>query len=228
VHYEQAITNAPDGRIDRYYDPSTDQFLSIDPDVAETGQPYAFTGDDPLNATDPLGLCWSPIGCGTLKRATHDVRKVAHKAVHVADDVRHGAAATGHWVKAHPQDIAFAASVLAIPATGGASLALGAVAVGASGYAAYQDASHGKWVSAGLDALGAVGGAASVFQGAAALSDAANASRAFDSPASSILSQASAANAASADVINRVGLYLGAGSLGVSALFGGSLPGDGG
>jgi len=25
--------------------------------VAETGQPYAFTGDDPLNSTDPLGLC---------------------------------------------------------------------------------------------------------------------------------------------------------------------------
>ena len=42
--------------MDRYYDPSTDQFLSVDPDLAETGQPYAFTGDDPLNATDPLGL----------------------------------------------------------------------------------------------------------------------------------------------------------------------------
>ena len=42
--------------VDRYYDPSTDQFLSVDPLVAETGQPYAFTGDDPLNATDPLGL----------------------------------------------------------------------------------------------------------------------------------------------------------------------------
>ena len=42
--------------VDRYYDPATDQFLSVDPDVAETGQPYAFTGDDPLNATDPLGL----------------------------------------------------------------------------------------------------------------------------------------------------------------------------
>ncbi len=41
--------------IDRYYDPSTDQFMSVDPDVMETGQPYAFTGDDPLNATDPLG-----------------------------------------------------------------------------------------------------------------------------------------------------------------------------
>jgi RHS repeat-associated protein len=42
--------------VGRYYDPSTDQFLSIDPDVAETGQPYAYTADDPLNATDPLGL----------------------------------------------------------------------------------------------------------------------------------------------------------------------------
>ncbi len=42
--------------VGRYYDPSTDQCLSVDPDLMETGQPYAFTGDDPLNATDPLGL----------------------------------------------------------------------------------------------------------------------------------------------------------------------------
>jgi hypothetical protein len=43
------------GRVDRYYDPSTDQFLSVDPLVAGTGQPYAFTNDDPLNETDPSG-----------------------------------------------------------------------------------------------------------------------------------------------------------------------------
>jgi hypothetical protein len=42
--------------LNRYYDPSTEQFLSVDSDVAQTGQPYAFTADDPLNATDPLGL----------------------------------------------------------------------------------------------------------------------------------------------------------------------------
>jgi RHS repeat-associated protein len=42
--------------INRYYDPATDQFLSIDPDVASTNQPYIFTNDDPLNAEDPLGL----------------------------------------------------------------------------------------------------------------------------------------------------------------------------
>jgi hypothetical protein len=41
--------------VNRYYDPATDQFLSIDPDVATTDQPYVFTNDDPLNETDALG-----------------------------------------------------------------------------------------------------------------------------------------------------------------------------
>jgi hypothetical protein len=44
------------GRVGRYYDPSTDQFLSVDPLVAETGQPYAYTGDDPVNSSDPSGM----------------------------------------------------------------------------------------------------------------------------------------------------------------------------
>ena len=35
--------------INRYYDPSTAQFLSIDPLVASTGQPYQYAGDDPVN-----------------------------------------------------------------------------------------------------------------------------------------------------------------------------------
>jgi Bacterial EndoU nuclease len=30
--------------------------------VDETGQPYAYTGDDPVNGTDPLGLCNLPSG----------------------------------------------------------------------------------------------------------------------------------------------------------------------
>jgi RHS repeat-associated protein len=41
--------------INRYYDPATDEFLSIDPDVATTDQPYVFTNDNPLNSEDPLG-----------------------------------------------------------------------------------------------------------------------------------------------------------------------------
>jgi RHS repeat-associated protein len=42
--------------INRYYDPSTDQFLSNDPDVATTNQAFVFTNDNPLNSTEPLGL----------------------------------------------------------------------------------------------------------------------------------------------------------------------------
>lgn len=42
--------------VNRYYDPTTDQFMSIDPAVATTDQPYVFTNDNPLNETDSLGL----------------------------------------------------------------------------------------------------------------------------------------------------------------------------
>src|ERR1019366_431953 len=42
--------------VNRYYDPTTDQFLSIDPSVAKTNQPFLFANDNPLVATDPLGL----------------------------------------------------------------------------------------------------------------------------------------------------------------------------
>jgi RHS repeat-associated protein len=41
----------------RWYDPATDQFTSVDPDVAQTGEPYAYAGDDPVNGWDPSGLC---------------------------------------------------------------------------------------------------------------------------------------------------------------------------
>ncbi len=40
----------------RYYDPSTGQFLTEDPLQAVTGQPYNYAADDPLNQNDPAGL----------------------------------------------------------------------------------------------------------------------------------------------------------------------------
>jgi hypothetical protein len=43
----------------------------------ETGQPYAYVADNPVNGTDPLGLCWPSWACG------------AENAV--------GGAATGAW-----------------------------------------------------------------------------------------------------------------------------------
>ncbi len=48
--------------VNRYYDPSTGQFLSVDPLVGVTDQPYQYVGGDPVNGSDPLGLCnWNPI-----------------------------------------------------------------------------------------------------------------------------------------------------------------------
>ena len=40
----------------RWYDPNTSEFMTVDPELAETGQPYAFAGDDPVNETDPSGM----------------------------------------------------------------------------------------------------------------------------------------------------------------------------
>jgi hypothetical protein len=48
----------PQSLVGRYYDPGTGQFLTVDPDVMETGQAYAYTGDDPVNGVDPDGLSW--------------------------------------------------------------------------------------------------------------------------------------------------------------------------
>ena len=45
--------------VNRYYDPSSYQFLNIDPKVGTTMQPYAFVSGNPLNGTDPLGLATS-------------------------------------------------------------------------------------------------------------------------------------------------------------------------
>ncbi|MEO9180359.1 MAG: RHS repeat-associated core domain-containing protein, partial [Acidimicrobiales bacterium] len=70
--------------INRYYDPTTDQFLSIDPDVMATDQPYVFTNDDPLNGTDPTGLLclWGCIAHGIATGFDHTRHFVAaHKTV---------------------------------------------------------------------------------------------------------------------------------------------------
>jgi len=87
----QTTTFAFEGSINRYYDPTTGQFLSVDPLVGITVQAYAYSGDDPVNMTDPLGLWgWNPIS---------DV-------VQAATDVGHDVAAGANWVAHHPLQIA--------------------------------------------------------------------------------------------------------------------------
>ena len=48
--------------VNRYYDPVTGQFLSVDPDVRSTNEPYGYANGDPVIVSDPTGLAaigWS-------------------------------------------------------------------------------------------------------------------------------------------------------------------------
>ncbi len=45
-----------DYMVNRYYTPTSAEFLSVDPMLGSTHQPYAFANGDPLNESDPLGL----------------------------------------------------------------------------------------------------------------------------------------------------------------------------
>ena len=61
--------------VGRYYDPETGQFLTVDPLVDQTGQPYAYIKGNPVNLMDPSGLwCWNP---GSVHCWTSDVSTVA-------------------------------------------------------------------------------------------------------------------------------------------------------
>ena len=48
--------------INRYYDPGTGQFISVDPDLSDTLQPYSYASDDPVVLSDPTGLEWWDYG----------------------------------------------------------------------------------------------------------------------------------------------------------------------
>jgi RHS repeat-associated protein len=50
----------------RWYDPTTGQFLSVDPLAADTGATYNYAGDNPTDETDPTGLCGSLSSWGSF------------------------------------------------------------------------------------------------------------------------------------------------------------------
>jgi hypothetical protein len=131
------LTVLPECSINRYYDPATDEFMSIDPDVATTDQPYLFTGDDPLNAEDPLGQCW---GCSFF-----------HAVAHVADNV-------GDFVNKYKVSIGLAVLTVAFGAVtfGAGSVALGGFEMMTAEYAtevATEDVAAKEVEEAGWEAV---------------------------------------------------------------------------
>lgn len=53
--YRDAGANTYDMRA-RAYDPAQGRFLSVDPLVDQTGQPYSYANGNPANNADPSGL----------------------------------------------------------------------------------------------------------------------------------------------------------------------------
>jgi RHS repeat-associated protein len=120
--FEGAYTDATglDYLVHRYYDPSTEQFLNVDPLVNETGTPYASTAGDPVNEMDPSGLNW-------LSSAWDDTGGVVVHATKVA------AVDTGHAVQHHWRGIVTGVGIVAgvaAAATGVGALAEGSIGLG--------------------------------------------------------------------------------------------------
>ena len=64
--------------VNRYYDPATGLFMTIDPDLSQTRQPFGYADDNPVNVTDPSGECWWGWSC--LKKASAFVQTAADAA----------------------------------------------------------------------------------------------------------------------------------------------------
>jgi RHS repeat-associated protein len=85
--------------VHRYYDPSTGQFLSVDPDVAQTGEPYTYVGGDPANGTDPTGLKGGP-GVGALRACGYEGSRSTSEsceALRTREDRVMAARGSGTW-----------------------------------------------------------------------------------------------------------------------------------
>ncbi len=99
--------------------------MSVDPDVAQTQQPYAYTDDDPINEVDPTGLWgWNPIS---------DITEAG-------SDAWSGISSGATWVANHPGQAAEAlAGGVCIVASDGACAVAVAGAFGASTYVNTQN-----------------------------------------------------------------------------------------
>ncbi len=167
--YDAQYTNSDTGLIylrAREYDPSTAQFMSVDPLVALTGEPYSYVGDNPLTFSDPTGRCgfWCVTGivAGGIALGTGIGEVAAGGAaiggvsLGVISAVSGGLGAVADTKEcAGGSSIACVGAGVGVVATGGA----GAVAFGAVTGATAAGATAIGLTTSGIGSLGDVAGA---------------------------------------------------------------------
>jgi RHS repeat-associated protein len=91
----------------RYYDPTTDQFISRDPIVSATREPYVYVNDNGLNGADPSGLC---DGWDLVCRARQSAASVARAAASAVNVLHNGAVVVARAVVSEVADQAITTS----------------------------------------------------------------------------------------------------------------------
>jgi RHS repeat-associated protein len=167
--YDAQYTSSDTGLIymrARVYDPSTAQFLTRDPWVSITGEPYSYVGDNPLTFADPTGRCsfWCVTGivAGGVALGT-GVGEVVIGGGAVAEGVLGGISAVSGFVGAGADakecvsgsGIACVGAGVGSVATGGAA----AVAFGVVGGTTAAGTTAIGLTASGIGSLGDVAGA---------------------------------------------------------------------
>jgi RHS repeat-associated protein len=167
--YDAQYTNSDTGLIymrARTYDPSTAQFLTRDPWVSITGEPYSYVADNPLTFTDPTGRCsvWCVVGvvAGGVSLVT-GVGEVVAGGTLVAGGVLGGVSVVSGFVGAGAdlKECAAGSGIACVGATVGGGAAGGAfgVVIGAVSGGAAAGATAIGLTAGGIGFLGDVGGA---------------------------------------------------------------------
>jgi hypothetical protein len=108
-------------RVGRYYDPTTGQFITLDPLVDETEQPYAYVGGDPVDEVDPdgasvggacrtaaciaaLAIGGAPTGANPAVDSLKDLEEMAADIIEADKKDEEGEIRPGITVETDPED----------------------------------------------------------------------------------------------------------------------------
>jgi RHS repeat-associated protein len=67
--------------VSRYLEPTTGQFVSVDPILNSTLQPYEYAGDDPIADVDPLGQCYDSTNGNNANGLCQDTPSVWNECI---------------------------------------------------------------------------------------------------------------------------------------------------